>query len=226
MRFDVAFILAHLTLGATLHSMGELSLAREQLEQGIALYDPKEHGDIRGSLQDLGVGCLSQVAQVLWLLDYPDQALKRGQEALASAQRRSHPFSIAYALSYTSRVHEMRKEQQAAQEQVEKQMVLANEQGFELFMSRGVLWRGWVLIDEEQVEEGIAQMRQGLAAFRATGAELGGPFILTWLAAAYGKAARTEEGLTVLAEAFAQVDKTGERFYEAELYRLKGELTL
>jgi predicted ATPase len=150
--------------------MGELSAAREQFEQGIALYNPEEHRGITGSLQDLGVGCLSQVAQVLWLLGYPNQALKRSREALTLAQGLSHPFSIAYALSYASRVHEMRKERQAAQEQVEAQMELANEQGFGHLMSRGTLWRGQRLIEEGQVEEGIAQMHQGLAAFRATGA--------------------------------------------------------
>ena len=69
-------------------------------------------------------------------------------------------------------------------------------------------------------------MRQGLAAYRATGAELGRPYFLALLAEAYGKVGQAEEGLTVLAEALALVDKTGERFYEAELYRLKGELTL
>ena len=65
-------------------------------------------------------------------------------------------------------------------------------------------------------------MRQGLAAYRATGAELARPYFLALLAEAYGKVGQAEEGLTVLAEALAVVDKTGERYYEAELYRLKG----
>jgi len=86
--------------------------------------------------------------------------------------------------------------------------------------------RGWTLAEQGQVQEGIAQMQQGLAAYRATGAELGRPRWLAQLAEAYEKVGQPEEGLTVLAEALAAVDKTGERFWEAELYRLKGELTL
>src|SRR5215831_1851131 len=69
-------------------------------------------------------------------------------------------------------------------------------------------------------------MQQGLTAYRATGAELFWPFWLAMLAEVYGEVGQTEAGLTVLAEALAVVDKTGERFWEAELYRLKGELLL
>ena len=90
----------------------------------------------------------------------------------------------------------------------------------------GTILRGWALAEQGQGEEGIAQIRQGLAALRATGAEVVRPYFLALLAEAYGKVGQTEEGLSVVAEALALVDKTGERFYEAELYRLKGELTL
>ena len=93
-------------------------------------------------------------------------------------------------------------------------------------MALGTILRGWALAEQGQGEEGIAQIRQGLAAYRATGAEVVRPYCLALLAEAYGKVGQVEEGLTVLAEALAVVDKTGERLYEAELYRLKGELTL
>jgi predicted ATPase len=84
--------------------------------------------------------------------------------------------------------------------------------------------RGWALA--EQREEGIAQIRQGMAAYQAMGTELGQSYFLAYLAEAYRKGRQAEEGLSVLAEALAAVDRTGERVYEAELYRLKGELTL
>ncbi len=82
--------------------------------------------------------------------------------------------------------------------------------------------QGWPLAAQGQDEAGIAQMRQGLIAHRATGAEQHRPFFLTVLAEACGSAGQVEEGLRVLAEALAAVDNTGERVYEAELYRLKG----
>jgi predicted ATPase len=86
--------------------------------------------------------------------------------------------------------------------------------------------RGWALAERGQKEEGIIQMRQGLTASRATGAELWRPSFLALLAETYGKVGQAEEGLPLLAEALAAIAKTGERYYEAELYRLKGELTL
>jgi predicted ATPase len=86
--------------------------------------------------------------------------------------------------------------------------------------------RGCALAEQGQAEEGIAQLRNGLAAFRALGSGLLIPYCLSLLAEAYGKAGQAKEGLRALAEALAQVDKTSERFYEAEMYRLKGELTL
>jgi predicted ATPase len=105
-------------------------------------------------------------------------------------------------------------------------MALASEKGFPQFLALGMIMRGWALAVRGQGEEGIAQLHQGLAAFRAVGAELGRSRTLAWLAEAYGEVGQTEEGLTVLAEALAVVDKTGERHWETELYRLKGELRL
>ena len=105
-------------------------------------------------------------------------------------------------------------------------MALSTEQGFAHWLATGTILRGWALAEQGQREEGITQMHQGLAALRAIGAEIERPSFLALLAEAYGKEGQAEEGLAVLAEALAMVDKSGERFYEAELYRLKGELTL
>jgi predicted ATPase len=88
------------------------------------------------------------------------------------------------------------------------------------------MYRGWALAEQGQGKEGIAQIRQGLTAYRATGAEMARPYFLALLAEAYGKVGQTDEGLSLLAEALALVDKNGERYYEAELYRLYGELSL
>ena len=105
-------------------------------------------------------------------------------------------------------------------------MTLATEQGFPHWLACGTMLRGWALASRARREEGIAQIRQGLAALQATGTEMARPYYLALLAEAYGKAGQAEEGLAVLAEALAAVDNTGERWYEAELYRLKGELLL
>ena len=105
-------------------------------------------------------------------------------------------------------------------------MALASEKGFPQFVALGMIMRGWALAVQGQGEEGITQLHQRLAAFRAAGAEISRSRDLALLAEAYGEMGQTEEGLTVLAEALAVADKTGERYWEAEMHRLKGELLL
>ncbi len=218
---------AHMPLGLTLFFLGEIALTQDHLEQSIALYDPQKHAPlVSGALVDPGMGSLSYAALTLWLLGYPDQALKRSQEALTLAQELSYPYSLAYALNFAGNLYQFRREWQAAQERAEALLALASEQGFPVWLAWGTIMRGWALVEQGQGEEGIAQIRQGLAAWRAMGSAVWWPYFLALLAEAYRKVGQGEEGLGVLAEALATVDKTGERYYEAELYRLKGELTL
>jgi predicted ATPase len=115
---------------------------------------------------------------------------------------------------------------QLAHERAEAIIRLASEQGFAYELAIGTNLRGWVLAEQGQAEEGIAQMHHSLAARQATGAKNAEPYYLALLAEAYGKIEQGAEGLRVLAKALAMVDSTGERVCEAELYRLKGELTL
>jgi predicted ATPase len=217
----------HIGLGETLFYLGEFVLAQEHFEQGIALYDPRRSRP-PWAWADPGVPSLTYAALVLWILGYPDQALKRIHEALILAQELSHPFSLAFALNSACVLHQFRREVQAAQARAEELVALCTEQqGFPQWLAAGTFRRGWALVEQGQVEEGITQMRQGMDAWRATGAELGRPWFLAPLAEAYGKVGQAEEGLGVLAEALTHVHKTEERgVYEAELYRVKGELSL
>jgi predicted ATPase/class 3 adenylate cyclase len=226
---DSALLLeAHHALGQTLFFLGELTPARAHLEQVITLYDPHQHHVLafRYGAADPGVFCRDFAAYVLWLLGYPDQALKRSYEALALARELSHPPSLASSLSHSAMLHHFRREVQTTQEQVEAIMALAQEQGFPFWLAVGHMWQGWGLAEQGQGAQGITRIHQGLAAARATGTRQGEGYAAALLAEAYGKAEQPEEGLTVLARALAAVDKTKERFYEAELYRLKGTLTL
>ncbi len=105
-------------------------------------------------------------------------------------------------------------------------MTLSTEQRFPHWLAYGTILRSWALTTQGEGAEGIAQMRQGLVARRATGAELNRPYFLALLAEAYGKVGQPEEGLTVLIEALVIVNNTGVRDWEAELHRRKGELLL
>jgi predicted ATPase len=162
----------------------------------------------------------------VWFLGYPDQALRRIYQALTLARELSHPVSLVYALHFVASLHQLRREERLTQERAEEVLALSNEQRFSLFLEHGTILRGWALATQGQGEEGIVQMRQGLVALRAIGAELWRSCYLPLLAEEYVKAGQVEEGLSVVTEALVVVDKNEERLYEAELYRLKGELTL
>jgi predicted ATPase len=162
----------------------------------------------------------------LWFLGYPDQALKKSQEALTLAEELSHPVSLALALYGAVVPHLFRREWQIIQERTEALLPLAAEHGFAFRVSRGTMLRGRMLVEQGQVEEGFAQLRQGIAADHAIGAEVGRPYQLILLAEAYGKVGQVDEGLHALAEGLTVAHNTGEGWYEPELYRLTGELTL
>ena len=168
---------------------------------------------------------LDTPAYVLWLLGYPDQALTRSHALLTYAQELQHAFSLARALHNVMTLHKLRGEANAAQEWAEAALALMTEQGFGQNLGTTTFTRGWALAVQGRHEEGMAQMRQGLAARRAIGAGITLAEYSARLGEAYGRIGQAEEGLRLLDEALAVVDK-GDRWYEAELHRLKGELLL
>jgi class 3 adenylate cyclase/predicted ATPase len=214
---------AHCILGTTLFYCGELASAREHLEQGMTRSGPQPR---LTSAFPFHVMLRSHTAWVLWMLGYPNQALRRGHEALALAQEVPHPYVLAFTLNQNARFHQFRREVPAVRERAEAAIALCTEQGFAFYLAMGTVMRGWALAKQGQRDEGIAQMRQGLAAFRATGTELSLPHWLALLAEAYWEGGHPDAGLGVLTEALSLVGKNGDRFYEAELHRLKGELLL
>jgi predicted ATPase len=219
---------AHHNLASMLCCRGEFVLASQHLEQGIAKYGSQQRPTLATLYVgiDPGVACLYWMAWVRWHLGYPEQALKSIHEALSLAQDLSHPHNTAVTLILVATVHQFRREPQRVRELAEAAMTIATDQGFPLWLAFGTMLRGWALTEQGQVAEGKAQIQQGLAAYRAAGAELWLPYFLALLAHAYGKDGQIETGLSVLAEALETVSKTDERWYEAELYRLKGELLL
>ena len=172
------------------------------------------------------MACLGFAAWILWFLGYPDQALEKNREALTLARELSHPASSAYALDWAAMFHQFRREGQVAQERAEAAITLSTEQEVPFWLAFGTILQGWALAGQGQGGKGVAQMHEGMTGWRATRAELARPYFLALLADVYEKGGQAEEGLSALAEALETVEKNGERFYEAELHRLKGELTL
>jgi predicted ATPase len=230
-RQDDATLLleAHAALGSTLLYLGEFASARSHAEQGLALYDPQRHRHLayQGAGLDVAVLCLGcPIVHSLWYLGYPSQALQRSREAVTLAQGLAHPLSLAAALSWNARFHQLRREPQVVHELADAIIALATAQGFAQWLAQGIVLRGWALAERGQAVEGVTEILQGLATWRATGAEVGRQWRLLLLAEAYGKMGQTAEGLATLAEALAVVERTGDRRDEAEIHRLKGEFLL
>jgi predicted ATPase len=225
---DPALVLqSHQALAVTSLCLGEPAATRRHMEQGTALYDPERHRahtPLYG--QDPGVACLAIGAVALWLLGYPDQALQRSHEAVALSRELGQPSTLALALHFAAMLRQYRREGRAVQASAEATTAVATEHGFSFWLAGGQVMRGWALAEQGERAEGITQLRQGIAAWLATGSETYRTYYLALLADALGQQGDTEAGLVVLADAQALAEATGERFHEAELYRLRGEFLL
>jgi predicted ATPase len=225
---DPALLLqAHHAWGPTSFLTGEWAAARAHLEPGIALYDPQQHHAhalLYGG-HDPGVCCLCHATLCLWMLGYPDQALRRSHEGLALARALSHPTTLAHAQILIGMFHQYRRERAETQDLAEALVGLSTEHGLPTYLAGGSVLRGWALTEGGRAEEGIAEIRQGLAA-KASSAVYFRYYFRVLLAEACCKAGKPEEGLAEVAEALRAVEETGMGFYEPEMRRVQGELLL
>ena len=221
------YVAAHRALGGTFVFQGELASARMHLEQSIVLYaSVQDRSHVLHYATDHGVTCLAVLSWTLWSLGYPDQASVRSREMLTLAQELVHLQTLAFAFSTAAMFHQFRRETQPTREQAEAAIALSTEQGFLYYGAIGTMLCGWERGIQGEVEGGIGQIHQGLMNYRSTGAEYICPYFLCMLAEVYGQSGQPTSGLAILADALGRVDHTGERFYEAELHRLKGQLLL
>jgi predicted ATPase len=160
------------------------------------------------------------------LLGYPEQALARLHAALALAHELSHPYSLAFAWSMAAFVSQWRRDVSAVHEQAEAAITLSTEQGFTQWVGLGTSLRGWALAMQGQGEESMAQVHQGITTYRATGAALWVPYLCTVLADVADHLGHPEDSLQALAEAQTLVEQQEERYWEAEIARLRGVLLL
>jgi predicted ATPase len=219
--------LGHWRLGFILFCLGEYTAARTHLKQMIAFYEPQHHDPLVFQCgSDAGLSALAYDACCLWCLGYPERALKQSQEALALARELGHPFSLADVLCYSGCMfNEMRRDAQALKDNAEELMRLSNER-VPAWFGTGTCFRGEAVAMLGKAQEGIAQMREGVAVYQSRGVRCYLSGTLRSLAEAQAKAGHPEEALTTLAEALTLVEQTDERHWKAELYRVKGELLL
>ena len=215
---------AHEALGASLFAVGAFVDSRSHLEESIRLYDAQPQRS--NALQNPGVDCRAYLGLVLWWLGYPDQALQRAQEAAALAESLSHPLSVAFAQGWLSWVSYFRRDWPALRAQTETLMALSSDQELPLWLAMGVALHARTLVEHGQLTEGIAQSDRAQHIYETTGVALFSPASLTIRAEMSGACGDWAEAIQRLEAALAVIVTDGERFYEAEVYRLKGELIL
>ncbi|MEH2503918.1 putative ATPase/class 3 adenylate cyclase [Bradyrhizobium sp. AZCC 1578] len=222
-----ATVMAHRVSGTGAFWRGEVTAARIHLERTLALYDPEQHRSLAFLyVQDPRVAALSALSWTLFALGCPEQARAHSQEALGAARELAHLNTLAYALLYACFFEQYRGAWREAKDRAEALVELSTDQGFPHFLAPAIVIRGWALTQSGEVQTGLTQIRQGIPAWRATGAGLYEPYFLGLQAEAHGRSGATEEGLDLVAKALERAEETAEGWFEAELHRIMGELML
>jgi DNA-binding SARP family transcriptional activator/predicted ATPase len=206
--------------------MGEYADANFHCTKGISLYErDRDHAlTYVYSGHDPGVCCRSFAALIQCLYGYPDRSLALCHEAMDLARRLDHPLTTALAYWAYSFAHMLRGESKLAMQWAEREIAVCEEYALPLLTSQGTFQLGWALAELGDLDEGIARMRQGIAAISATGAQMGLPYFVALLGEALWKAGKPEDGLEEINTALAIARQQGARFQYPEMLRLQGEL--
>jgi predicted ATPase len=222
---SVLVLEGHMAVGFVAFYRGDPVTARTHLEHGLHLCDAQLPPSLLVSGgHDARVTTLIRLAMSLWALGAADRAQQRGQEALAWAQQVGHAPSLMYAELFAAILSQQRREAVATQAHANAVIALATEHGFEHRVAHGRLLQGWALAMQRDATAGVAHLQQGLDVVQGARLKLYRPYLLALLAEAYGQAGQPEAGLKVLGKALTLVEATEERWWEAEVSRLQGEL--
>ncbi len=217
----------HFVIGNICFHQGQFSDSKAHLEETLAHHancTPAELALI--AIPEVGVFCRSYLPHVLWHLGYPDQATQRSAEALASAAAGSHPFGLAIALNYAAMLHVFRRDSKSALARADEAVTVCRRYGFAYYLSMGEIVAGWARAMEGDWEAGLAQLRAGFEALRASGAELRLPFYHGLLAEACAAAGQTAEALANVSNGLAFQSRNGEIWAAPDLHRIHGDLLL
>ena len=217
----------HWALEINFMHLGDFALSMENFEKAMALCNPEQHlDDAVFYAQNPRVAMPSFAALSLWFLGKPDQALARIEEALSLARELSEPHGLAHALFFAATLHQLRGEKRTAQKNAEETIEVSHKHGLVLYEAMATITRAWTITDQERQELSIEQIRRGIASHQEIGTQVLLPHFSALLVERLLSIGQLEEGFRVLEEVHAKVVRNGECYYQAELFRLKGELLL
>jgi class 3 adenylate cyclase/tetratricopeptide (TPR) repeat protein len=214
--------------GVTMFYRGQFADARAFYEKAVAAYDDRGRTKFWTAYtgHDAGVTHRCYLALALWHLGYPDQALRLDRETRELARTIGHPFSLGHAVDFTACLNQFCRLGPEVLAAAEEEITIGKEQGFQLWHALGTIHKGAGILLQGKPAEALPFLQKGLDSFRATGAELRVPYYLSMLGNAYLRLRCFEDSLSTINEGLAVAEKNDDRFQQAELHRLRGELLL
>jgi predicted ATPase len=223
----VPLMIGHRIMGHSLLFTGDFAEGRAHYDQAIALYDPAAHRPLAMRFgQDIGVTILSYRSQALWMLGYPDVALADADHAVRDAREIGQAATLMFALNNTCFTHMWCGNYPTANAQATEVVALADEKGTMFWKAYGMVHQGCVLAQTGKASDAVHMITSGSSAWRSTGATLWAPYFLSYLARAYAELRIFDDAWHCSGEARTAMDTNGERWFEAEVNRIAGEIAL
>jgi predicted ATPase len=220
-------MLGHWMLGCVTFWQGEYPTARRELEEAFSLYDPEEHRTKTLALQiDPGVNALFHLSCALWILGYPDQAVRTGDKAIHIARQLAQPVALAMALFFACRTRACCGHDEWVRRHLQELTDTTAKHGLGYLRSCARVLEAQALLEQNRCVACLEQIERAFSEFRSQEAGVALTWAMSMSASAYARLGRLEEGIAVIAEAFEAADRNGEHHWDAELWRLKGELLL
>ena len=223
----VQLMVGHRLMGSSLLLTGDIAQGRTHLDQALALYDPAEHRPLATRFgQEIRVAILGHRSMGLWALGYAEAALADTEQALRDAREISHAATLMYALYNTSLTHILRGNYAAAKAEADELAALADEKGASLWKAWGMMTQGSVLALTGKASDAVDKITSGITAVRSTGGTLWMPFRLSHLTRAYAELGQFDDAWRCIDEAMTAMETTKEKWCEADIHRIAGEVAL
>jgi predicted ATPase len=223
----IPLMIGHRIMGLTLLCAGDIAGGRAHYDQAIALYDPAEHRPLAARfVADIGVAILSYRSLALWTLGYPDSALAEAEHALRDAREIGQAATLMFSLGGAPWTVILCGNYAAATAQAGELVALAAEKGAALWKALGILDQGRLLVLTGKASNAVQMMNSGITAFRSTGSTTWIPWQLLFLASAYAELGQFDDAWRCIGEALTAVETKKERWCEAEVNRIAGEIAL
>jgi predicted ATPase len=224
---SAGLVMGHYSSGRNQMFVGSFAASRSHLETVLTLYDPNfHHSLVRQTGIHPQLAAQAALAIGLFCLGFPDQALARSNKAIAEARRLPDAPTLAMSLGIDALLLSIIGDDTGLEQQADALVTVATDQGFPFYRANGAIYRGWLKAKNADVTEGLSLLRAGSSAYAATGTTAWMPFYFALMAEAYEIAGQVEESAAQLDQALQLAERTGERWFAAELDRQRGRLLL